>query len=106
MWGGRFAGGPSAIMEAINASINFDKHLAPQDIAGSRAHVNMLAANRIVNEADRDAILMGLDKIAAEIAAGDFVFRADLEDIHMKIEARLSELIGPTAGRLHTARSR
>ncbi|MEO0393046.1 MAG: argininosuccinate lyase [Pseudomonadota bacterium] len=106
MWGGRFAVSPSAIMEAINASINFDQHLARQDIAGSRAHVKMLAAQNIVSEADCQAILGGLEQIAEEIERGEFVFKTSLEDIHMNIEARLAELIQEPAGRLHTARSR
>ncbi len=106
MWGGRFAGGVDAIMEAINASIGFDKRLATQDIAGSRAHAAMLAAQSIITAEDAQAIDAGLEQVAAEIAAGDFPFRADLEDIHMNVEARLRELIGAPAGRLHTARSR
>jgi len=106
MWGGRFAGGVDAIMEAINASIGFDKRLAAQDIAGSRAHAAMLAAQGIVSVEDAQAIDAGLARIEGEIAAGDFPFRTALEDIHMNIEARLSELIGAPAGRLHTARSR
>ena len=93
-------------MEAINASINFDKQLARQDIAGSRAHVTMLADQNIVSAADRDAILTGLETIAGEIARGEFSFSTALEDIHMNIEARLADLIGEPAGRLHTARSR
>ncbi len=106
MWGGRFAGGVDAIMEAINASIGFDKRLAAQDIAGSRAHAAMLAAQGIVSVEDAQAIDAGLARIEGEIAAGGFPFRTALEDIHMNIEARLSELIGAPAGRLHTARSR
>jgi argininosuccinate lyase len=106
MWGGRFEGGVDAIMEAINASIGFDRRLAAQDIAGSRAHVAMLAATGIVSPADRDAIDAGLAQCLAEIEAGQFAFRTDLEDIHMNVEARLAELIGAPAGRLHTARSR
>jgi argininosuccinate lyase len=106
MWGGRFATGPSEIMEEINASIDFDKQLYAQDIRGSRAHCRMLAATGIIPAQDADAILHGLDTIASEIAAGSFVFSRQLEDIHMNIEARLAELIGPAAGRLHTARSR
>ena len=106
MWGGRFSVSPASIMEAINASINFDKQLARQDIAGSRAHVTMLAAQNIVSEADRDAILQGLETIAGEIERGEFTFSTALEDIHMNIEARLADLIGEPAGRLHTARSR
>ncbi|MEM1130076.1 MAG: argininosuccinate lyase [Pseudomonadota bacterium] len=106
MWGGRFAAGPDAIMEAINASIDFDQRLYRQDIAGSRAHARMLAAKGIITQNDADAIDEGLTAIEAEIAAGTFTFRADLEDIHMNIEARLTELVGEPAGRLHTARSR
>jgi argininosuccinate lyase len=106
MWGGRFATGPSEIMEEINASIDFDKQLYAQDIRGSRAHCRMLAATGIISTQDADAILHGLDTIASEIEAGSFVFSRQLEDIHMNIEARLAELIGPAAGRLHTARSR
>jgi argininosuccinate lyase len=106
MWGGRFASGPDAIMEEINASIGFDYRLARQDIAGSKAHVAMLAQTGIVSQADADAISNGLDEVAREIESGKFVFSRALEDIHMNIEMRLAELIGPTAGRLHTARSR
>ncbi len=106
MWGGRFAGGVDAIMEAINASIGFDRRLAAQDIAGSRAHASMLAATGIITQADAQAIDDGLSRVAAEIEAGDFPFRTEFEDIHMNIEARLRELIGEPAGRLHTARSR
>ncbi|MGH6852287.1 MAG: argininosuccinate lyase [Methylocella sp.] len=106
MWGGRFARGPGAIMEEINASIGFDFRLALQDIAGSKAHAAMLAQTGIVERADAQAICNGLDEIAREIEAGSFNFSRALEDIHMNIEARLTELIGPAAGRLHTARSR
>ncbi len=106
MWGGRFSAGPSAVMEAINASIDFDKKMYRQDITGSKAHARMLADQGIITAADADAILDGLDRILAEIEAGDFVFKAALEDIHMNIESRLRELIGDAAGRLHTARSR
>ncbi|WP_068310774.1 argininosuccinate lyase [Polycladidibacter hongkongensis] len=106
MWGGRFAEGPDAIMEEINASIDFDQKLYKQDITGSKAHVRMLAANGIVSAQDAETIEGGLDKILAEIEAGEFKFSRALEDIHMNIEARLAELIGPAAGRLHTARSR
>ena len=106
LWGGRFAAGPSAIMERINASIGFDRRLADQDIAGSKAHVAMLADQGIVSRADADAILDGLQRISEEIASGGFRFKTELEDIHMNVEARLAELIGPAAGRLHTARSR
>jgi argininosuccinate lyase len=106
MWGGRFASGPVAIMEAINASIGFDRKLYAQDIAGSKAHATMLAAQGIITDADAKSIIEGLDTISSEIEAGDFEFSAKLEDIHMNIEARLRDLIGPAAGRLHTARSR
>jgi len=106
MWGGRFASGPDAIMEEINASIGFDYRLARQDIAGSKAHVAMLAQTGIVSPADAETIANGLDEVAREIESGAFTFSRALEDIHMNIESRLAELIGPTAGRLHTARSR
>jgi len=106
MWGGRFAAGPDAIMEAINASIGFDRRLAAQDIAASRAHAAMLAATGIVQGSDAEAIGEGLLTILSEIEAGEFVFSTALEDIHMNVEARLAALIGPAAGRLHTARSR
>lgn len=106
MWGGRFAEGPDAIMEEINASIDFDRKLYQQDIAGSKAHVRMLAAQDIVSAEDAAKITKGLDTILSEIEEGKFNFSRALEDIHMNIEARLAELIGPTAGRLHTARSR
>jgi len=106
MWGGRFAAGPDAIMEAINASIGFDKRMAAQDIAGSKAHAAMLAATGIVTDSDAEAMGKGLDSVLAEIEAGKFVFSAALEDIHMNVEARLKEVIGAPAGRLHTGRSR
>ncbi|WP_370402385.1 argininosuccinate lyase [Sulfitobacter sp. JB4-11] len=106
MWGGRFAAGPDAIMEAINASIGFDKRMAAQDIAGSRAHAAMLADTGIVERSDAEAIREGLLTILSEIEAGDFAFSTALEDIHMNVEARLKDLIGEPAGRLHTARSR
>jgi argininosuccinate lyase len=106
MWGGRFAAGPDAVMEAINASIGFDKRLASQDIRGSVAHVRMLAATGIVSGADAANIEEGLLTVLSEIEAGRFAFRTDLEDIHMNVEARLREIIGEPAGRLHTARSR
>jgi len=106
MWGGRFAASPAAIMEEINASIDFDRKLAAQDIAGSKAHVAMLARQGIVAQADAEAIGAGLDQIAAEIEAGTFTFSRALEDIHMNVEQRLAEIVGPAAGRLHTARSR
>ena len=106
MWGGRFASGPDAIMEEINVSIGFDKKLAPQDIAGSLAHVAMLAKAGIVSEADAKAIADGLATIRGEIESGTFPFERSLEDIHMNVESRLAALVGPAAGRLHTARSR
>ncbi|MBT3650901.1 MAG: argininosuccinate lyase [Rhodobacteraceae bacterium] len=106
MWGGRFASGPDAIMEAINASIGFDQRLATQDIAGSRAHAAMLAAQSIISDSDFEAIEEGLITILSEIEAGKFVFSSKLEDIHMNIEARLKDLVGEPASRLHTARSR
>ncbi|SHM93882.1 argininosuccinate lyase [Roseibium suaedae] len=106
MWGGRFAEGPDAIMEEINASIDYDRKLYRQDIAGSKAHVAMLAAQGIVTADDAATITQGLDTILSEIEAGEFTFSRALEDIHMNIEARLAELVGPAAGRLHTARSR
>jgi len=106
MWGGRFAGGPSKIMEEINASVDFDRKLAAQDIAGSKAHIAMLAKVGIVTKKDAVSIAKGLDQVEAEIEAGRFSFSRALEDIHMNIESRLAALIGPAAGRLHTARSR
>ncbi len=106
MWGGRFAEGPSAIMREINASIPFDKALWRQDIAASKAHVAMLAAQGIVSDDDADQIRAGLDRVAAEYAANGVPENWDLEDIHMTTESRLAELVGPVAGRLHTARSR
>lgn len=106
MWGGRFASGPDAIMEAINASIDFDKRLAAQDVEASRAHAAMLGATGIVSDSDAQAIREGLQAVLAEIEAGDFPFSKALEDIHMNVENRLKERIGAPAGRLHTARSR
>ena len=106
MWGGRFAAGPDAVMEAINASIGFDRRLAAQDIAGSRAHVAMLAATGILSHSDAEAIREGLLTVLSEIEGGDFAFSPALEDIHMNVEARLKEIVGEAAGRLHTARSR
>ncbi|MEM9197660.1 MAG: argininosuccinate lyase [Pseudomonadota bacterium] len=106
MWGGRFAAGPDAIMEAINASIGFDRRLAAQDIAGSRAHAAMLAETGILSHSDAGAIREGLLTVLSEIETGAFAFSAALEDIHMNVEHRLGELVGPAAGRLHTARSR
>ena len=106
MWGGRFAEGPDAIMQAINASIGFDQRLYAQDIAGSRAHAAMLAATGILSNKDAEAIGKGLLTVLSEIETGALQFRVDLEDIHMNVEARLRDLIGAPAGRLHTARSR
>ncbi|MGJ8603603.1 MAG: argininosuccinate lyase [Marivita sp.] len=106
MWGGRFAAGPDAIMEAINASIGFDKRMASQDIAGSRAHAAMLAAQGIVTDSDAKAMREGLLTVLSEIETGAFTFSTALEDIHMNVEARLKEVIGAPAGRLHTGRSR
>ena len=106
MWGGRFAAGPSAIMEAINASISFDQRMAAQDIAGSRAHAAMLAATGIITRDDAHAIDAGLAQVLTEITEGRFQFQTALEDIHMNVENRLREIIGTPAGRLHTARSR
>jgi len=106
MWGGRFAAGPDAIMEAINASISFDKRLAAQDIAGSRAHAAMLAATGIISDRDAEAMREGLLTVLSEIEGGDFEYSVALEDIHMNVESRLKEIVGPAAGRLHTGRSR
>src|SRR3990170_2583445 len=106
MWGGRFASGPAAIMEEINASIDFDKRLWRHDIAASKAHAAMLAATGILKADEAAEIARGLDAIQAEIEAGNFTFSRSLEDIHLNVEGRLRELIGPAAGRLHTARSR
>ncbi len=106
MWGGRFAAGPDAIMEAINASIGFDKRMARQDIEGSRAHAAMLAAQGILTNSDAETIREGLLTVLSEIEGGTFEFSTALEDIHMNVEARLKEIIGEPAGRLHTARSR
>src|ERR1051325_9538443 len=106
MWGGRFASGPAAIMEKINTSIGFDWHLYRQDIAASKAHAEMLAKQGIITADDARKIAHGLDTILSEIGAGKFKFNRALEDIHMNVESRLAELIGPAAGRLHTARSR
>ncbi len=106
MWGGRFAAGPDAIMEAINASIGFDQRLYAQDIRGSRAHAAMLAAQGIISDNDAKAIGEGLLTVLSEIEKGDFPFSTALEDIHMNVESRLKEIVGEPAGRLHTARSR
>src|SRR5271156_1903848 len=106
MWGGRFTERPDAIMEEINVSIDVDRHLYAQDIAASKAHAAMLAAQGIITANDAKNIARGLDTILSEIAKGTFDFKPALEDIHMNVESRLGELIGPAAGRLHTARSR
>ena len=106
MWGGRFGSKPDPIMEEINASIDFDRHLYRQDIAASKAHAAMLAKTGIITAQDAKQIAHGLDTILSEIEAGKFRFKRALEDIHMNVEGRLGELIGPAAGRLHTARSR
>ena len=106
MWGGRFETGPDAIMEAINVSIDVDRHLYAQDISASKAHAAMLAAQGIIAADDAKSIAQGLDTILSEIEQGTFTFKRALEDIHMNVESRLSELIGAPAGRLHTARSR
>src|SRR5947209_4688475 len=106
MWGGRFASQPDAIMAEINASIDVDRRLYRQDIAASKAHAAMLAQQGIIAADDAAKIAHGLDTILSEIEGGNFTFKRELEDIHMNVESRLAELIGPAAGRLHTARSR
>src|SRR5499426_2209404 len=106
MWGGRFASQPDAIMAEINASIDVDQRLYRQDIVASKAHAAMLARQGIISAEDAALIAHGLDTILTEIETGKFQFKRELEDIHMNVEARLAELIGPAAGRLHTARSR
>ena len=106
MWGGRFASGPDAIMEAINASISFDKRMAAQDIAGSIAHSAMLAKQDIITDSDAAEIKKGLLTVLSEIESGTFEYSTALEDIHMNVESRLKEIIGEPAGRLHTGRSR
>src|SRR6201746_481859 len=106
MWGGRFSERPDAIMEEINVSIDVDRHLYAQDIAASKAHAAMLAAQGIITANDAKNIGKGLDTILSEIGKGSFDFKRALEDIHLTVERRLGELIGPAAGRLHTARSR
>ncbi|MFA5901102.1 MAG: argininosuccinate lyase [Hyphomicrobium sp.] len=106
MWGGRFTVSPAEIMEEINASIGFDKRLAPQDIRASKAHAAMLADAGIIDKADAAAIIKGLEAVEAEIASGKLAFSRALEDVHMNVESRLKEVIGTPAGRLHTARSR
>ncbi|MBV9554346.1 MAG: argininosuccinate lyase, partial [Alphaproteobacteria bacterium] len=106
LWGGRFAAGPAAIMRRINASIDVDRRLYAEDIAGSLAHCAMLVAQGILPPEDGARIAEGLEQIRGEIESNSFVFRDEREDIHLNVEARLAELIGPVAGRLHTARSR
>src|ERR1700756_4356482 len=106
MWGGRFSERPDEIMEEINVSIDVDRHLYAQDIAASKAHAEMLAAQGIISASDAKNIVRGLDTILSEIGKGSFDFKRALEDIHMNVGARLAELIGASAGRLHTARSR
>jgi argininosuccinate lyase len=106
MWGGRFSMSPADIMQEINASIGFDKALAPYDVRASKAHASMLAAQGIISKDDARKINAGLDRVLGEIEAGTFTFSRALEDVHMNIEQRLAEQIGPPAGRLHTARSR
>ena len=106
MWGGRFSAQPDAVMAEINASIDVDRKLFRQDIAASKAHAQMLAKQGIISTQDAKKIVHGLDTILSEIAGGKFKFKRSLEDIHMNVEARLADLIGPAAGRLHTARSR
>lgn len=106
MWGGRFEKGPAEIMQEFTPSIGFDRRLATQDITGSRAHAKMLVQQGIISKDDAKAILDGLKLVEQEIAEGKFVFKRELEDIHLNIESRLTEIIGPAAGRLHTARSR
>ena len=106
MWGGRFAMSPAEVLQEINASIDFDKALAPFDVRASKVHAAMLAAQGIISKDDARKITAGLDRVLAEIEGGGFTFSRDLEDIHMNVEARLEHLVGPAAGRLHTARSR
>jgi argininosuccinate lyase len=106
IWGGRFSAGPAAVMEEINASVDFDQRLSKQDVLGSRAHCAMLVAQGIISKEDGGAIQEGLTRIEKDLATGIFHFKRSLEDVHMNIEARLADLIGAPAGRLHTARSR
>jgi argininosuccinate lyase len=106
IWGGRFSGGPGAVMEEINVSVAFDQRLAKQDVRGSRAHCSMLVAQGIISKDDGEAIQAGLTRLEKDIAEGNFHFKRALEDVHMNIESKLSDLIGLPAGRLHTARSR
>jgi len=106
MWGGRFQSSPAEIMQEINASVHFDKRLAPQDIRGSKAHAEMLAEAGIISKSDAKEIVRGLNQVLSEIQSGKFTFQTALEDVHMNVESRLKEVIGTPAGRLHTARSR
>ena len=106
MWGGRFAAQPSDIMQSINASIDVDRRMVREDIAGSRAHADMLAEQGIISAEDNEAIQAGLDQVVVEVQNDTFPYRVELEDIHMNVEARLKEIVGEPAGRLHTARSR
>jgi argininosuccinate lyase len=106
IWGGRFDAGPSAVMQAINASVDVDRRLFEQDIAGSLAHAAMLTACGVISREDGEAIARGLEAVRSDIRAGRFEWKAELEDVHMNIEAALRERIGAPAGRLHTARSR
>ena len=106
MWGGRFAAGQDDLMEEINASIDFDKRLAEQDILASKVHAKMLSEQNIISKADYKSIITGLEQIESQIKNNKFVFDRALEDIHMNVEARLNDIIGAPAGRLHTARSR
>jgi argininosuccinate lyase len=106
MWGGRFSASPAEIMEEINASVAFDKRLAPQDVRASKAHASMLAAQGIITKADAREILKGLDEVLGEIESGKMQFDRALEDVHMNVESRLKDHVGAPAGRLHTARSR
>src|SRR6202030_458558 len=106
MWGGRFTERPDSIMDEINVSIDVDRHLYAQDIAASKAHAAMLSAQGIITAKDAKNIAGGLDTILSEISKGSFNLKRALEDIHMNVESRLGELIGPASGRLHTARSR
>ena len=106
MWGGRFSVSPSEIMEEINASVAYDQRFAEQDIRGSKAHAAMLATQGIITKTDAKTIAKGLDTVLEEIKIGNFQWQRSLEDVHMNVEARLTEIVGPAAGRLHTARSR
>ena len=103
---GRFSEPQDPAFRALNASVAFDRRLWPQDLRGSRAHARMLAATGVIATDDRDALLRGLDLVEAELAAGTFAFAPDDEDVHMAVERRLTELVGPVGGRLHTGRSR